>query len=182
MERVLYQEVLKFWFEEATPKQWWSVDEQFDAEIMKRFQPVIIAAQACELSQWQKSAKGRLAEIIVLDQFSRNVYRNTPQAFSQDAMALVLSQEAFMAGATGELNKQECSFLLMPFMHSESRVIHTVAERLFKKFAPEDTYAFELKHKAIVDWFERYPHRNEILGRKSTEEEIAFLKQPGTGF
>lgn len=178
----MYQEVLTFWFSETQPKQWWVVDEKFDAEIHRRFMPTIKAAMAAELSVWRKTAKGRLAEIIVLDQFSRNVFRNTPMAFSQDTTALVLSQEAIMAGALNELNEQERSFLLMPFMHSESRVIHTLAERLFKKFAAEDNYAMELKHKAIVDWFLRYPHRNEILGRESTEEEIEFLKQPSSGF
>ena len=178
----MYQEVLTFWFVQTQPKQWWEVDEKFDTAIRERFMPTILAAQAAELSVWRKTAKGRLAEIIVLDQFSRNVYRNTPQAFSQDPMALILSQEAIMAGALNELNEQERSFLIMPFMHSESRVIHTQAERLFKKFAPETNYAMELKHKAIVDWFLRYPHRNEILGRESTEAEIEFLKQPGSGF
>ncbi|MDX1490717.1 MAG: DUF924 family protein [Pseudohongiellaceae bacterium] len=178
----MYQEVLKFWFEECKPDQWWKEDPEFDALVKKRFSKVMKAAQASELSQWRKSAEGRLAEIIVLDQFSRNIYRNTPQAFAQDPMALALSQEAVMAGAPLSLDKIRCCFLLMPFMHSESRVVHTQAERLFKKFAPEENYAFELKHKAIVDWFERYPHRNKILGRESTEEEIAFLQQPNSGF
>jgi uncharacterized protein (DUF924 family) len=118
----------------------------------------------------------------VLDQFSRNIFRDTPKAFSQDPMALALSQEAVAARVMAELEPIECAFLLMPYMHSESRVIHVEAERLYKRWSPQDNYEFELKHKAIVDRFGRYPHRNAILGRASTPEEESFLKQPGSSF
>jgi uncharacterized protein (DUF924 family) len=139
-------------------------------------------AAAGELFSWRTTAEGRLAEIIVLDQFSRNLYRNTPQAYSQDPIALVLAQEAVESGALNLLNPTQRSFLLLPYMHSESRKIHAVAEELFKEFAPAGSYDFELRHKAIIDRFGRYPHRNEVLGRNSTPEELDFLAQPGSRF
>ena len=135
-----------------------------------------------ELYRWRNKAKGRLAEAIVLDQFSRNIHRNTPMAFSQDAMALALGQEAITAGSHQSLTATECSFLMLPYMHSKSRLVHAEAERLSREYAPPYNYEFELKHKAIVDRFGRYPHRNGILGRTSTAEEVEFLQQPESGF
>ena len=178
----MHQEVLKFWFEDIEPKMWWSAAPEFDKLVKDRFLPLLEQAARGELFAWRKEPKGRLAEIIVLDQFSRNVFRNTPAAFAQDAAALILSQEAVAAGVLDELSPIERAFLLMPWMHSESRRIHVEAERLFREFTPEDNFKFELRHKAIIDRFGRYPHRNNILGRVSTEEEIAFLKQPGSSF
>ena len=178
----MQEEVLSFWFREVDPKLWWSADLGFDALVRQRFLELMQAAAAGELYEWRATARGRLAEIIVLDQFSRNVYRNTPQAFAQDPMALALAQEAVAAGALASLDPTEGSFLLLPYMHSESRKIHVVAEALYREFAPAGNYEFELKHKAIVDRFGRYPHRNETLGRTSTPEEIEFLKEPGSKF
>ncbi len=178
----MYREVLTFWFEEIEPKQWWAVEPTFDALIESRFGELLQRTARCELHEWRSQPKGRLAEIIVLDQFSRNVFRNTPQAFTQDPMALALAQEAVAAGVHRSLSPIENCFLLMPYMHSESARIHVEAEALFRQFAPDDNYQFELQHKAIVDRFKRYPHRNAILGRASTPEEIEFLKQPGSGF
>jgi uncharacterized protein (DUF924 family) len=178
----MHQEVLKFWFEEINPKMWWAADAAFDALLRERFLPLLVSAAQGELFEWRKEPKGRLAEIIVLDQFSRNIYRNTPAAFAQDPMALVLSQEAVGAGIHTLLAPKECAFLLMPYMHSESGKIHVVAEQLYRKFAPADNLDFELRHKAIIARFGRYPHRNNILGRESTAEEIEFLKQPGSRF
>lgn len=175
-------EVLNFWFEEINPKLWWSSDSSFDELIKNRFFDLMQQACAGELYSWRNSSKGRLAEIIVLDQFSRNVYRNTPKAFSQDPMALALSQEAVLSGALNDLSPIERSFLLLPYMHSESKKIHIESERLYKEFAPTENYKFELKHKEIIDRFGRYPHRNSILSRVSTEEELEFLKQPGSSF
>jgi uncharacterized protein (DUF924 family) len=178
----MYQQVLIFWFEEIEPKMWWSAAPEFDRLVKDRFLPLLEQAARGELFAWRKEPKGRLAEVIVLDQFSRNVFRNTPAAFAQDAAALVLSQEAVAAGVLEQLSPAERAFLLMPWMHSESRRIHVETERLFREFTPEDNYKFELRHKAIIDRFGRYPHRNNMLGRVSTEEEIAFLKQPGSSF
>ena len=175
-------DILDFWFREITPAQWWKVDPGFDRLIEARFLPVLRQAAQGELCAWRTNAHGRLAEIIVLDQFSRNVWRGTPQAFAQDAMALVLAQEAVRSGALVELQPDERAFLLMPYMHSESAAIHVEAERLFREHAPAGNHDFELRHKAIIDRFGRYPHRNAILGRNSTEEEVEFLRQPGSSF
>ncbi len=140
-------------------------------------------ATAAEFYTWRSSHKGRLAEIIILDQFSRNIYRDTTAAFAQDAMALTLAQEAVAAGVLQELKTlYERKFLLMPYMHSESKLIHQQAEQLFKQHTDEEIYGSEIKHKVIVDRFGRYPHRNEILGRTSTLEEVAFLQQPNSSF
>jgi uncharacterized protein (DUF924 family) len=178
----MQQEVLSFWFREIDPKLWWSSEPSFDRLIRGRFLGLLQEAAAGELHEWRATARGRLAEVIVLDQFSRNVHRGRPQAFAQDPMALALAQEAVAAGALASLDPSERSFLLLPYMHSESRKIHVVAEALYREFAPAGNYEFELKHKAIIDRFGRYPHRNEILGRPSTPEEIEFLKQPGSRF
>lgn len=178
----MYQDVLQFWFEDTKPAQWWKKDEEFDRIIIERFSELHCRAARCELFEWRTDARGRLAEIVVLDQFSRNMFRGSPLSFAQDALALALSQEAVSAGADKTLNPVERSFLYMPFMHSESAKIHEVAVELFRRNGIEGNLDYELKHKAIIERFGRYPHRNAILGRKSTQEEIEFLKQPGSGF
>ena len=178
----MYNEILSFWFEETEPKMWWVADPDFDSRIKERFLHVYNQAIQGELFAWRKEPKGRLAEIIVLDQFSRNIFRNTPAAFAQDPMALVLAQEAVAAGVQESLAEIVRGFLLMPFMHSESKQIHVEAEKLYRELASEHSHQFELKHKNIIDRFGRYPHRNEILGRVSSAEEIEFLKQPGSSF
>ncbi|MBI2399022.1 MAG: DUF924 domain-containing protein [Xanthomonadales bacterium] len=178
----MQRDVLEFWFREIDPKQWWSVDPAFDTTIHERFSALHVQAARGELFGWRGSAHGRLAEIIVLDQFSRNMFRGTPAAFAQDGMALVLAQEAVAANAHEALTEIERGFLLLPYMHSESCAIHVEAERLYRNHALPQNHEFELKHKAIIDRFGRYPHRNAILGRQSSAEEIEFLKQPGSGF
>lgn len=175
-------EVLAFWFEEIDPRMWWAAEPAFDTLLRERFLSTLESAAKGELYSWRASPRGRLAEVIVLDQFSRNIFRNTARAFAQDPMALALAQEAVSLGVLELLRPAESAFLLMPYMHSESPLIHVEAERLFREWAPEESYKFELRHKAIVDRFGRYPHRNEVLGRDSDLEEIEFLKQPGSGF
>jgi uncharacterized protein (DUF924 family) len=175
-------EVTTFWFNEIDSKLWWKKDEDFDQLLKDRFGALLTQAAQGELYAWRSDAHGRLAEIIVLDQFSRNIYRDSAQAFAQDPAALILAQEAVAGGALLQLNEIERNFLLMPYMHSESKAIHEQAEILFRDFAPQGNYEFELKHKVIIDRFGRYPHRNKILGRQSTAEEIEFLNQPGSGF
>lgn len=178
-----HDEVLSFWFQDIPPSRWWAVDESFDAELRRRFGRLLQQAAHGELHGWRLSARGRLAEVIVLDQFSRNIHRGTPQAFAQDAMALALSQEAVAGGALQALNEpMERTFLLMPYMHSESPHIHVQAEALFRQWAPAENHDYELRHQSIIERFGRYPHRNQILGRLSTDEELAFLKQPGSSF
>lgn len=176
------EEVLQFWFEEIDPRQWWVADGDFDARVRSRFLDRLHQAVAGELYAWRATPQGRLAELIVLDQFSRNIHRDTPQAYAQDPQALALAQEAVASGALQELDETRRSFLLMPYMHSESRLIHVEAEVLFQQFTPSASYDFELRHKAIIDRFGRYPHRNRILGRTSSAEELAFLEQPGSRF
>lgn len=178
----MHDEVWKFWFKEIDPAQWWKVDPAFDALLRERFGGLLAQAAQGELSDWRFTPRGRLAEIIVLDQFSRNIHRGTALAFSQDPMALVLAQHAVADDAHKALNRDECTFLLLPYMHSESRKVHVEAERLYREFTAPFNYDYELKHKAIIDRFGRYPHRNAILGRESTPEEIEFLKQPGSSF
>ncbi|MEO8000623.1 MAG: DUF924 family protein [Arenimonas sp.] len=177
-----YQDILSFWFKEISPESWWEVKPEFDEVIRNRFMLLLHKTARGECFEWRTHPEGRLAEIIVLDQFSRNIYRGTPRAFSQDAIALVLAQEAVSLGAHRQLSPIERSFMLMPYMHSESGAIHVQAEVLYREYAPENNYNFELRHKAIIDRFGRYPHRNEILGRTSTSEELEFLEQPGSSF
>lgn len=177
-----YNDVIKFWFEEIDPKQWWLKDPQFDALIAQRFGDLYEKGAKGELKTWRKNAKGALAEIIILDQFSRNIFRDTPIAFATDKLALDAAKEAIANGFDKEIDPKYLSFLYMPFMHSESREIHEIAARLFNKPGMESSYEYELKHKAIIDRFGRYPHRNKILGRQSTPEEIEFLKEDGSSF
>jgi len=174
--------VLNFWFVETPPHLWWTAEPTFDAAIAARFADIHGAAVRSELYEWRHDPGGRLAEIIVLDQFSRNLFRDTAKAFAYDTMALVLAQEAVAGSHDRSLQTQERAFLYMPFMHSESRVIHTQAERLFASLGPDDSYESELRHKAVIDRFGRYPHRNAILGRESTQDELAFLAKPGSRF
>lgn len=174
--------VLQFWFNELSAQQWFAKSDALDALIHDKFAATLIAASRGELWHWRKNAEGRLAEIIVLDQFSRNIYRDTPQAFTQDVVALVLAQEAVALGLDQQLNDAEKAFLYMPYMHSESPEIHEQAVQLFNQPGLEINYDYELKHKAIIDRFGRYPHRNAILGRVSTRDEVEFLKQPGSSF
>lgn len=176
------QLVLEFWFDELGDKGWWSANSDVDAMIQSRFEPLLAQAAAGELFTWRATAQGRLAEIIVLDQFSRNIYRGSPRAFSQDPVALVLAQEAVALEAYAVLSPVQRSFMLMPYMHSESKLVHEDAERLFKAHTSDNNYTFELKHKVIIDRFGRYPHRNQVLGRDSSAEEIEFLQQPDSSF
>ena len=176
--------VLSFWFEEIETKQWWVKDAEFDRLIKDRFLSLYQQAIQCELYPWREHPEGRLAEIIVLDQFSRNMFRNDKAAFAYDALAVSLTQAAIGAGDDLKLIDQprKLSFLYMPLMHSESKVIHDQAVEVFAKPGLENNLEFEHKHKVIIDQFGRYPHRNDVLGRESTAEELAFLKKPGSSF
>ena len=175
-------EIVNFWFHEIPPKQWWKKDPRFDAYLLEKYAAAHERACRCELFSWRASPLGRLAEIIILDQFSRNMYRGTRRAFHHDPLALALAQEAIANHADEELSQMERSMLYMPFMHSESLPIHDIAVELFRKNGIGSNYQYELKHKAVIEQFGRYPHRNEILGRQSTPEEIEFLQQAGSRF
>lgn len=174
--------VLEFWFKELSESDWFKKDDRLDKLISDRFLSLHKKACAGELSHWRESIEGRLAEIIVLDQFSRNIFRDKPEAFLQDSMALVLSQEAIKQPSLSSLTPKYLAFLYMPFMHSESLKMHEIAVTLFSKPGLENNLSFELKHKKIIDRFGRYPHRNKILGRVSTAEEVEFLKTDGSSF
>jgi len=176
------RDILRFWFEDTPPAQWWKVDPAFDALVRERFGALLDSVAAGEHAGWRTTPHGRLAEVIVLDQFPRNIHRGTPRAFACDPMALALAQEAVAGGALAALSPVERSFLLLPYMHSESRLVHDTAERLYREHAPAENLDFELRHKAIIDRFGRYPHRNALLGRESTAEEREFLTQPGSSF
>lgn len=176
------EHILKFWFEELEPRDWFRKSDELDDTIRRRFADTHQQAAAGELFGWRCSALGRLAEIIVLDQFSRNLFRNDSKAFAQDAQALTLAQEAVAQGMDQALSTSQKAFLYMPYMHSESAAIHEEALRLFAQPGLEDNLRFEHRHKAIIDRFGRYPHRNAALGRDSTREERDFLQQPGSGF
>lgn len=172
----IVQDVLHFWFVESTPQMWFQGGKSYDQTIRERFGPVCEAAARGECDEWRATMQGRLAEIIVLDQFSRNIWRDTPQAFSQDGIALVLAQEAIKLPEYQTLSTMEKKFVIMPFMHSESRLIHEKALVLFTELGDAATLEHEIQHKGMIDKFGRYPTRNKILGRASSEEEIAFCK------
>ena len=177
-----YQHILEFWFETLSPKDWYKKDPELDELIHQRYLTVYQQAIQGELFAWRSTIEGRLAEVIVLDQFARNIFRETANAFQYDALALVLSQEAISLGWDQALSNAKKAFLYMPFMHSESVLIHEQAVALFQQPGLETNLEFEYKHKAIIDRFSRYPHRNAILGRVSTPEELAFLQLPGSAF
>ena len=176
------QDILDFWFDPDHRSLWFAKSDEFDAKIRERFQTIHHQAIQAELWSWRKTAEGRLAEIIVLDQFSRNLYRDQPQAFAHDSMALMRAQEAISLQLDAQLSPEQRSFLYMPFMHSESKLIHEFALKLFQRLGNEINISFEKKHKLIIDRFGRYPHRNAILGRSSTAEELEFLTQPNSSF
>jgi uncharacterized protein (DUF924 family) len=176
------QPILYFWFEELNPKQHFVKDAALDETIRTRFGDTLEAAAKCELFAWRTTPEGRLAEIIVLDQFSRNIYRDTPRAFAQDALALVLAQELVASGQDRSLPQAQRVFAYMPYMHSESALVHEQAVLLFTQLGIQDNLNFEQRHKAIIDRFGRYPHRNALLGRTSTPQELAFLSEPGSSF
>ena len=171
--------ILHFWFTELTPKQHFAKDAALDEAIRTRFGATLEAAAKCELFAWRATPEGRLAEVLVLDQFSRNIYRDTARAFAQDTLALALAQELVNSGQDRSLPLAQRSFAYMPYMHSESALVHAQAIALFSQPRLEDTLRFELRHQEIITRFGRYPHRNTILGRQSTSEELAFLSEAG---
>jgi uncharacterized protein (DUF924 family) len=177
-----YTTIINFWFTKIQPSAWFKKDEAFDQLIKERFLDTYQAATKGELSSWRTSPRGRLAEIIVLDQFSRNIFRDTAQAFQADNLAVILTQEAIRAEADKILSSAEKAFLYMPLMHSESLLIHQQAVDVFSQSGLESNYQFELKHKVIIEKFGRYPHRNKILNRASSKEELAFLQEPNSSF
>ena len=163
---------------ECEPADWFKKSEEFDNEIRSRFLETYEAIVNGETAEWRRSGKGRLAEIIVLDQFSRNMFRDDAKAFASDALAVELAKEAL--SDWDAFTVQERSFVVMPFMHSESLAVHDWAAKWFDEPGLERRKKYELLHREIIERFGRYPHRNRVLGRTSTPEEEAFLKEhPG---
>lgn len=175
-------DVLAFWFEELAPQQHFAKDLALDQLIKQRFLPLLESAVQSELWLWRRTSVGRLAEVILLDQFSRNIYRDQPQSFASDPLSLCLAQEAVAAGVDQQLEADQKTFLYMPYMHSESAVVQAQSTQLFNQKGMERNFQFAVKHREIIDRFGRFPHRNEVLGRQSTPAEIEFLRQPGSSF
>lgn len=173
------EDVLHFWFIECTVDDWWSGRPDFDERLSERFTETHRRVALGEAFGWRVTARGRLAEIIVLDQFSRQVHRGSPRAFAQDGMALVLAQEAVAGGHHLHLPPVQRGFLLMPFMHSESALVHQSALPLFTELGDENLLEFERLHAQAIERFGRYPKRNAVLGRASTPEELAYLAEIG---
>ena len=176
------EEVLNFWFKECKPEQWFKKNEDFDKMIKNRFFIAIENSIAGKLGNWEESETGCLALIILLDQFTRNVFRDTPQAFAGDKRALALSQLCCDKDYLINPDVHNRQFMLMPMMHSENLAVQDAALPLFKKYASGKDYEYAEKHRYFIARFGRFPHRNVILGRKSTHEELEFLKQPGSSF
>ena len=175
-------QVLDFWFVQHGAADWFGKSPAFDRAITEQFLSIYWQAAAGELHRWRTTAAGCLAEIIVLDQFARNLFRDQPRQFAADAVALILAQEAIAQGFDQQLEPPQRLFLYMPYMHSESAVIHQWAIELFTALGFAENLAFEYEHQAIIARFGRYPHRNAVLGRESTAAELAFLQQPNSSF
>lgn len=176
------QDILDFWFRDIDTALWWRKDDAFDARLRVRFGACHEAASRGELWHWRDTPQGRLAEVVVLDQFSRNIHRETPRAFAQDAMALVLAQELIASGGAAALTPRERGVLCLPFMHSESLLMQEESVRRYGEPVLAGQRDFAIRHRDIIARFGRFPHRNAILGRASTDEELAFLKEPGSSF
>ena len=177
-----HTDVLTFWFEDHSAADWFSSSDAFDKELRDRFLNLHRQVALGEKFAWRRTPRGRLAEILVLDQFSRQLFRGEARAFATDGMALALAQEMVAGGHDKALNGQQRLFAYMPYMHSESPVIHEEAVDLFKELDSPDNLEFEMKHKTIIDRFGRYPMRNAALGRTSTPEEIAYIAERGGSF
>ena len=174
--------IIKFWFEEINPKKWFEKDDIFDHLLKDKFGVFVELALNDKLDEWNVNVEGNLSLILLLDQFTRNIYRNTYKAFSGDKKALKLCFIGITEGYLSNENSSWRHFLLMPLMHSENLSIQEMALPLFKNYTNDRTYDFAKRHYEIIKEFGRFPHRNSILGRESTKTEILFLKKPGSSF
>lgn len=168
------EEVLNFWFGTLQPSDWFRGSDELDARIKEKFEATYYQVVAGDTEHWRDAPEGSLAEVIVLDQFSRNMFRGTAASFVADPLALALAQEAVRRGDDQNLEVSKRVFLYMPYMHSESAKVH---EKALELFSDTPNLEYEIKHKAIIDRFGRYPHRNAVLGRVSTAEEIEWMKE-----
>jgi len=171
------QDVFKFWFVDHTHEDWFGGKPEFDEKLEGLFANTHPRIAAGEGYAWRATPQGCLSEIIVLDQFSRQLHRGSAKAFAQDSMALVLAQEAVKAGNDIALETSQRIFLYLPYMHSESLLIHEEAVRLYSELGDENALDFEMRHLAVIKRFGRYPKRNIALGRTSTPEEQAYIEE-----
>lgn len=176
--------VLRFWFLELTPEQWFSSSEALDAQIAERFGSLHQRAANGDLDDWSSVPRARLALIIVLDQFSRNIHRSSGKAFAWDGKAQELAVQAISLCEDDNLGLDERQFLYMPLMHAEDRELQTLAVEKYQALAESAARVtdFAHMHRDIVDRFGRFPYRNPLLGRESTAEETAFINDQGNPF
>jgi len=172
------QDIIDFW-RAAGPKKWFAPDEAFDAEIRERFLATHEQAAAGKLSDWERSAQGALALLLLLDQFPRNMFRRTPRAFATDAQVRGITQRAIKSGFDLEVGDEMRSFFYLPFMHSEELADQELCLKLYRDYGNEDGIKYAEIHLDAIRRFGRFPHRNEILGRESNAEEIAYLDSGG---
>ncbi len=186
--------VLDFWFGApgssefgSARKAWFSKDAAFDAAIRERFGALVERALRGELEAWSEAPRSALAQILLLDQFTRNAFRGTARSFAGDARALAAASRMVASRQDEALAPFMRGFVYLPFEHAERPAMQDEAIRLFTKLvneAPEhaDMLDYAHRHRDVIERFGRFPHRNESLGRQSTAEEIAFIEQPGSGF
>lgn len=175
-------EVLAFWFDELTRKQWFNGGEAVDRAIRERFLPAHAAARAAAKTDLVRDADTALAALIVLDQFSRNMFRGQPGAFACDAKALGLAEAAIARGLDQAVAVERRIFFYLPLEHAEDAARQRRSVELVSALGDADYTKYAQAHEAVVVRFGRFPHRNAILGRPSTPEEVEFLKQPGSAF
>ena len=175
-------EILNFWFSERVKSLWFKKSDEFDREIKQRFINIYQLAQTGALTSWRDRSNDLLALIIIFDQFSRNMFRHTAQAFATDAQALDLTKYALSNKYPQDLAAEQQAFLYMPLMHSENKLDQALSVKLVQALGKEDNRKFALKHQEMSNRFGRFPHRNQILGRESTTDEREFLNQPGSSF
>lgn len=176
------KDIIDFWFSERVSKLHFAKNTDFDKEVYDLFFATYEKALNGGLVDWQETPEGSLALIILLDQFSRNMFRNTPKSFESDKQARDIARLAIKNQFDHKLSKEQRVFLYMPFMHSENLKDQEVSIDLYKKLGIEENLKFAVAHYDIIKRFGRFPHRNSTLGRKSTNEEVEFLKNPNSGF
>ena len=177
-----FDDVVRFWFEELTPKEWYGPPERVDAEIAARFGETYETLRGGVPPDWLETPRGFLAAILVLDQFPRNMFRGEPRAFATDKEALALAKQAIAAGVDAKLPRAQRAFIYMPFQHSENAEDQARSVGLFMALRNPVNLDYAIRHQDIIERFGRFPHRNAILDRYSTAEEWDFLKQPGSSF
>lgn len=175
-------DILSYWFSDDVKAKWFARDDAFDAELRRRFGALLGEAGKGAFAHWAESPDGTLALVILLDQLSRNIHRGTPEAFATDAAALAAAKEAVAKGYDLRLAPDMRGFLYMPYEHAEALADQDAGVALFEALGNAESLDYMRRHRDIIARFGRFPHRNAILGRNSTPEEIEFLKQPGSSF